>query len=601
MFKLNLKKPKFSLNLPLQILETYNPFELDKTTLGYKNKSSTKTVEIKGVQYLDLFHFFDEQENDVLDEENWYNLLIWGDNLYVINSLKDRFTKKIKLIYIDPPFYTGTDEVIDIPIGLGNKTIKQGPSPIQDIAYKNIWDQSNPAYSFSHWFYHRIIGMHNLLRDDGFIVVRYDYHFGHYAKILLDHVFGNQNYVGEFLVRRMTKTVTEKYLQTQRHLIHQNDSLFIYKKSEKATFELDLIKKSRANQDELELIPNNNVWLDIVGYEKTKRTLYPTENSRGLLRRVITTFSNKGDIVADFFCGSGTTISVASQEDRSWIGVDLSRYSINEIKKRLLNQKKKIPFQLLNLEMYNKHLLYLKKKDEEINQHISEALNEYYQMIIEYYGGEYQNDNEHIHGTKDDWYIHVGNIDTMVSSIEIKSAMEEVKKLNGEKLIILGWDFMMEATFFKKLIQKEEKIEVELKKIPDTILFNRNDDDHSFINLPFINLFQEIDPLKRTINLKISDVQITSDKKFVDELSNENIEKIDLLDFWAVDWDYDSIELFRPHETSFRKIGSGRKIVERVKENMECKYEKPGKYMIVINFVDILGHDTTEYIDIEFS
>ncbi|MCY3414527.1 MAG: site-specific DNA-methyltransferase [Candidatus Heimdallarchaeota archaeon] len=605
MLKINFNKPKISFNVPLQILETYNAYEDHKRNKVNHSTESIKTTTHKGVQYKDLVQFFDyldDNANNNNGEDYWYNLLIWGDNLYALNSLKSKFTEKIKLIYIDPPFYTGTDEVIDIPIGLSNKTIKQGPSVIQDIAYKNIWYGKNPAYSFAHWFYERVIEMHKLLRDDGFIVVRFDYHFGHYSKIVLDQIFGPQNFIGDFPVRRMTKTVTEKYLNTQKHLIHQFDNLYIYQKTSKAKYQIDITKAKRVNQDEIETKSNNNIWLDIVGYEKTKKTLYPTENSIELLKRVITTFSKKDDLVADFFSGSGTTLAVASELERKWIGVDLSRYSINEIKKRILNNKKQIPFQLLNLEMYNKHLVLMQNlKDNQSKKHISDSLDEYYKYIVKAFKGEYITENPFIHGKKQDAYIHVGNIDTMISPTEIKSVMEEVKKLGGDKLIILGWDFMMEATFFKKLIQKEEKITVELKKIPSDLLYRSNKGNLPFIDLPFVDIIHEIDPVKRKIKIRINDVIVSSEENLDSILTDNNFEKIDLIDFWAIDWDYDSIELFNAQEISYRKIGAGRKITNSVKDSFHYQYKQPGRFMIVINFVDILGHDTTEYIEVEFN
>ena len=285
------------------------------------------------------------------------NLLIWGDCLYVLGALQKQFKGKIQLIYIDPPFYAGANEIIDVPIGIAGKSGRKGKivqkpvTTIQDVAYENIWQESNPQ-SFCQWFYDRIRLMYPLLKQSGFLVVRFDYHYGHYAKVVLDEVFSESNFLVEFLVRRMKKAVSKRNIQNQTHLIVQTDSLFAYRRSSKSECYCTPQKTCRKNADPIEhRYSLDNIWLDICGYEKTKKTLYPTENSIKLLKRVINLYSKEGDIVADFFAGSGTTVAVAQELDRKWIGVDISHYSINEMRKRLLVISENNPksFQLLRI------------------------------------------------------------------------------------------------------------------------------------------------------------------------------------------------------------------------------------------------------------
>jgi len=310
------------------------------------NKSSIKLIE----RY--------RGQNPIVNEaisNEWTNMLILGDIFDVIPCITKQLRKKLKLIYIDPPFFTGSNEKIVIPIGSSEEDgLQTGGSvdyPIEDLAYENILDIPNPIKFFMEWFKKRVLLMKSLLRDDGHIFVRFDYHFGHYAKKVLDEIFGVQNFVIEILVRRMKKNLSLKQAYNQTHLIIHSDSIFVYQSSEKARLNpLTIKKRKRKGQNLAERqYSNDNLWIDVAGYEKMKKTLYPTENSETLLSRVIKTSTEKGDLIADFFCGSGTTLAVAEKLERNWVGVDIGHYSIHEIKKRLLRIPNNNPFDIFNI------------------------------------------------------------------------------------------------------------------------------------------------------------------------------------------------------------------------------------------------------------
>ncbi|MFX0171525.1 MAG: DNA methyltransferase [Candidatus Hodarchaeota archaeon] len=306
--------------------------------------------------------------------KDWTNKLILGDCLDVLELLKLKINKSIKLIYIDPPFFTGTNETIIIPVGLAKghylRTKENDILPIEELAYNNILDDHDAVETFKKWFEDRIRLMKPFLRDDGYIFVRFDYHFGTYAKLILDKIFGTKNYVNEFLVRRMKKNLSLKQAHHQTHLIVHSDSLYVYRSSEKATLNIsNIIKSRRKGQDPAEYqYYNDNLWTDIAGYQKTKKTLYPTENSEILLNRIIKMASEKGDIVADFFCGSGTTIAVAEKLQRRWVGVDIGYHSIHEIKKRILKISSRTPFNYFTTEVEDSY-----EKSRKLNPNETES------------------------------------------------------------------------------------------------------------------------------------------------------------------------------------------------------------------------------------
>ncbi|UCG02200.1 MAG: site-specific DNA-methyltransferase [Candidatus Heimdallarchaeota archaeon] len=312
--------------------------------------SSTNRFSLKLIErYLGQISSSNKEKSD-----EWANMLILGDVFEVLPCLNQKIQKKLKIIYIDPPFFTGANEKIIIPIGLSEgQEFNAGENivfPIEDLAYKNVIEVPDPIEFFKQWFKKRIQPMRSLLQDDGLIFVRFDYHFGHYARMVLDEVFGSQNFVNEFLVRRMKKNLSLKQAYNQTHLIVHSDSVFAYQNSESAQLKSSTIKKKRRkNQDTAEIqYSSDNLWIDIAGYEKLKKTLYPTENSEALLTRIIEISTEKGDIIADFFCGSGTALAVAEKLGRMWVGVDIGKYSIHEVRKRLLKIPNNMPFEILN-------------------------------------------------------------------------------------------------------------------------------------------------------------------------------------------------------------------------------------------------------------
>ncbi|MFW9854571.1 MAG: DNA methyltransferase [Candidatus Thorarchaeota archaeon] len=275
-------------------------------------------------------------------DTDWRNLLYHGDCGAVLDHLSNEILReKIKLIYIDPPFFTGIHENIVIPLGQGN-------SQFETLAYHNALEEENPIQAFVSWFSRRIRLMFDLLRQDGILFVRLDYHIGHYARLILDRIFGSGAFIGEFLIRRMKKNLSKKQAWGQKHLINHSDFLLVYRKSAKGTIKLHSVnKRRRRGQDYAEReYSNDNIWLDIAGYQKAKKTLYPTENSESLLNRVLKAASQKDDIIADFFCGSGTSMAVAEKLGRRWIGADLSSHSIQQVRRRMLGIPNLKPFQL---------------------------------------------------------------------------------------------------------------------------------------------------------------------------------------------------------------------------------------------------------------
>jgi Adenine specific DNA methylase Mod len=142
----------------------------------------------------------------------WRNRLIWGDKKYVLPSLLAEFAGKINLIYIDPPFDTGSNFSYQSTIPNNPETsedestifIKE-PSIIEQKAYRDTWGK-NRKDSYSKWFYETVILLRELLSDNGSIYVHVDWHMSHYVKLIMDEVFGFENFQNEIVWRRQTSS-----------------------------------------------------------------------------------------------------------------------------------------------------------------------------------------------------------------------------------------------------------------------------------------------------------------------------------------------------------------------------------------------------------
>ena len=191
-------------------------------------------------------------------------------------------------------------------------------------------------------------------------------------------------------------------------------------------------------------LPVRDVWdISIVAGFKSERTGFPTQKPEALLERIVRTSSNEGDLVADFFAGSGTTLAVAEKLGRRWIGCDLSRWAIHVTRKRLLGIEKCKPFEVLNLGKYERKYWQgvtfgdRKKDDQQL------AIFQYIAFILKLYGAEPLAGMQHLHGKKGKALVHVGAVDTPVTIDEINACIEECLAVKQSELHVLGWEWEM--------------------------------------------------------------------------------------------------------------------------------------------------------------
>lgn len=261
-------------------------------------------------------------ENTITD-----NLIIKGNNLLALHSLKKEFAGKVKLIYIDPPYNTETDS----------------------FGYNDSFNRS----SWLTFMKNRLEVAKSLLKDDGAIYVQLDYHEVHYAKLLMDEVFGLDNFQREIIWRigwlSGYKTADKNWIRNHDTILFYSKkaaSLSFFKKYIQAS-EFKKIAQSNAEQYPIEDVWNGNEYDDlnsiaIVSFagETVSKLLDKEDEVKGqksekLIKRIIEAHIDKGDIVLDFFGGSGTTAAVAHKMGVQYIVCEQLDKHIDIMQRRL--------------------------------------------------------------------------------------------------------------------------------------------------------------------------------------------------------------------------------------------------------------------------
>jgi DNA modification methylase len=268
------------------------------------------------------------------------NQLILGDNLAVMSALLPEYEGQIDLIYADPPFYTNRR----YPARVGRAEDSRRPKEwrLAD-GYPDHWPNIE---TYLDMLYPRLQLMYRLLALHGTLYLHLDWHADHYARLLLDEIFGPDRLLNEIIwVYHGPSPIRSAF--NRKH-----DTILAYTKSSTYTFNVDAVREpynpktietfasspkagfGKVPDLERGKVPEDWWYFPVVARLHSERTGYPTQKPQALLERIILASSNPGDLVADFFCGSGTTSLVASQLDRNFIANDLSWRAVHTTRTR---------------------------------------------------------------------------------------------------------------------------------------------------------------------------------------------------------------------------------------------------------------------------
>ena len=225
--------------LPLGLYWKDKRTTVDRIVLPFQSLEIIETInESRATREKEKGEIFRTDPNQV--DTNWRNKLIWGDNKYVMSALLEQFAGKIDLIYIDPPFATGANFSTSVTIG-DNEEVKhtKEASAIEELAYRDTWGSG--LDSFLQMMYDRLVLMRNLLSDSGTIYVHLDWHVGHYIKVMIDEIFGYNNFVNE-----VTWHYYNKMAPDSKCFPRASDRILVYAKNNgKHTFHKQLEKRDK--------------------------------------------------------------------------------------------------------------------------------------------------------------------------------------------------------------------------------------------------------------------------------------------------------------------------------------------------------------------
>lgn len=575
-----------------------------------------------------LFEIWKGDEGNTF-EEGWRNKLIWGDNKLVMSSLLEKFAGKINLIYIDPPFATGADFKFKIQIGEEAEEITKEHSIIEEKAYRDTWGKGLDSYL--QMMYERLVLMKELLTDNGSIYVHLDWHVGHYVKVMMDEIFGpgGENRPGfrneivwcyrtggapskdpEFpkkhdIILYYSKSPSP-FFNKLKERVYYEKPFFTSLQDESGRYYADVLLRD-VIQDEI-LITQDDKLLKVnskpVINVSNECLNFLTQKPEGLLQILIMASTKPGDLVADFFCGTGTTLAVAEKLGRRWIGCDLSRYAIHITRKRLLEienskdlmeedkkyGKKARPFEILNLGKYERQLWQVKtftNKDEK------QAIFEYLAFILKLYGAEPISGFTHIHGKKGNALVYVGAVDSPVTIQEVIDAMKECKALGQDELHVLGWEWEMGLNDAVQEIAKKEGIKLKPRIIPMDVLDQEaiKRGDIQFFELAYFKV--DIKTESKKVEVELKDFVIPHTDLIPPDVKDKIKKWTDWIDYWAVDFDFKN-DTFNNGWTSYRT-----KKDRTLNLKATHTYNEPGKYKIFVKIIDIFGIDTSQIYELE--
>jgi hypothetical protein len=350
--------------------------------------------------------------------------------------------------------------------------------------------------------------------------------------------------------------------------------------------------------------PVQNLWTDIfvINSQSNEFVGYDTQKPESLLERVILSSSKEGDLVGDFFCGSGTTGAVCERLGRRWLMSDLSRFAIHTTRKRLLGIPGVKPFIVQNLGKYERQAWQTAEfpasaKDQLEEQRQREAA--YRRFVLDLYHATPTTGRSWLHGSKGGRMVHVGAVDAPVTLSDVKAIAKETWKAVGSGkdapskagVDILGWEFAFEMNELAKNVAAESRVDVSFKKIPREVLDKKaiEQGDVKFFELGALSV--EKKQKGREVALELTDFVIPTDD-IPEEVRKAVKHWSQLIDYWAVDWDYrndtfhNQWQTYRTRKESKLDLGT------------KYNYQQPGKYTVVVKVIDILGNDTTKTLEV---
>lgn len=581
-----------------------------------------------GKHPLERVEWYPAQEKEVygVKNSNEFNKLFWGDNLQVLSHLLKDYRGKIDLIYIDPPFDSKADYVKKVKIR-GEQVEGVQESILEEKQYTDIWENDE----YLQFMYERLLLLKELLSDTGSIYVHLDWHKVFYLKLILDEIFGEDNFKREII---WALSGVSGYKSLVNSYVRGHDTILYYSKSNNLTYKKQFLpyskeqlkrfssiddtgrkyksitKEKKLYLDSTEGVPLSDVWADIASFQtivnSPEISNYPTQKPEALLERIITSSSNKGDIVLDCFVGSGTTMAVAQKLGRKWIGCDINIGAIQTSTKRLAqiiedqdkeNQKLikddfkgSMAFKIFNVNDYD-----IFKNEIEAKE-----------IVMEMYGIEPIKRSQ-FDGVLDNKFVKIMPLNKVLNKLDIKIVLKNIEDaidtftpkttskgsegVYEEGVIIVCSGAELDAEDY---LNKENKtgVKVIIRDILNdkkSLIFKKKPESRIEVKAKDEKLSVVIKEFYSPILMRKLELE---NEKVIDKKDQAKVEDFkQIIDSVAIDVDYDG-KLFNAEIIDLPDKK------ELIKAEYSCLYKSKGKNIVAIKIVDILGEEYFETFEI---
>jgi adenine specific DNA methylase Mod len=601
--------------------------------------------------------------NAALDGGSWMNRLVYGDNLLTMQALLagdpqtglPSLRGKVDLIYIDPPFDSKAD--YRTKVVLPGVDIQQKPTVVEQFAYADTWEEG--TISYLKMMYKRLILMKELLSDTGTVYVHIDWHIDSYVKIMLDDIFGKDNFrdqiiwyypggikavphyfprkhdciycyskTNNYVFNNQRKGIEDNSLYSRWIKYSEDGETITYKnfpRTDKVKFDMYVkrfISQNKREPKDEDVIYRfegalvDDVWDDCPAVFRllNEKTGYSTQKPASLLERIIKASSNEGDLVCDFFGGSGTTAAVAEKLGRRWITCDIGKPASLVMRKRFIDQEVN-PFLYQSIGDYQKEAFHNNKKLRRVG--------DLSQVVLGLFGAlpfspEQVSDRNfgYVKGTRN--LVMVDSPNRLTTAATVRRAVEAKASLLGgdwDKVIVLGWNFAFDIS---QAIEKYKNSNVEVLVIPPDLLDKLSkkgfkkliaDKTVRFSSLQYL----VVNPVEVTMNGNGEDeldislnnyVLLSPDNIPLDDKDKENLQKVmeqdplSLIEYWSIDPDYDG-DTFRSTWQDYREN------VDNDSDPLHCVYSTriamPHKdeRKVCVKAVDVFGFESQVILDVK--
>lgn len=652
---------------------------MNMSTKNTKNDSQNKWQKVEqakgrpllqwvGKQPLESVQYYPAQEKEVYGDKKAtdFNKLFWGDNLQVLSHLLKEYRGKVDLIYIDPPFDSAADYVRKVKVR-GEEMFGQQQNVLEEMQYSDIWERDE----YLQFLYERLLLLRELLADDGSFYLHCDWHKGAYIKVMLDEVFGNENFVNEIIreksnPKNYTKNAfgnvhdtiyfyvknksnqkwnkpfrerLEENLETDfpnveegtgrryktrplhapgkrsgttggkwkgmlppsgKHWQYKPETLDLYDAENRIEWSSTGNPRLKVYADESEGVFMQDIWL---GMKDAPRNGYPTEKNVELMKTIIEASSDEGDTVLDCFCGSGTTLAVAQELGRKWIGCDINVGAIQtstkwlgtilekQIKEKDADFKGSLGFKVLNVNEYDVFKNELEAKE----------------IVMEMYGVE-PIKRSYFDGVLDTDFVKIISLNRVLNKMDIRSILKGIedaidqftKKTTSkhgeavyrENVVIICSGMELDAHDYLK---KENKTGVDVRVydiLNDTkeLIFKQYPESKMKVSTNGKKLTVEIQEFYSPLLMRR--LEMENEKMLKKERQAKVKDFKQTIDSVAIDVDYDG-KLFNAEVMDLpdkKEVIAGK---------YEWEYTKKGKNTVAVKIIDVLGEEYFETFEVD--